>query len=125
MVAAELPGDPEISGITGDSRAVQPGFLFAVLKGVRRDGADFIEDALSRGAAALVTGPDVSTVGSVGIPALVSPNPRRCYALLTANFYGKQPKTIAAVTGTNGKSSVVSFLRQIAFLQHGSSYLLR
>ena len=113
MVAAELPGDPEISGITSDSRAVQPGFLFVALKGVRRDGADFIEDALSRGAAALVTGPDVSTVGSVGIPVLVSPNPRRCYALLTANFYGKQPKTIAAVTGTNGKSSVVSFLRQI------------
>ena len=45
MVAGELPGDPEISGMTSDSRAVQPGFLFAVLKGVREDGAAFIEDA--------------------------------------------------------------------------------
>ena len=113
MVATELPADPVISGLSGDSRAVKPGFLFAAFKGKRADGADFIEDALSRGAAAILTGSDGPTVRDVAVPVLIDPNPRRCYALLAAQFYRKQPKSIAAVTGTNGKSSVVSFLRQI------------
>ena len=113
MVATELPAAPVISGLSGDSRAIEPGFLFAALKGKRADGADFVEEALSRGAAALLTGSDGTTVRDVAVPVLIDPNPRRCYALLAAQFYRKQPKSIAAVTGTNGKSSVVSFLRQI------------
>ena len=106
--------ETEITGLTCDSRQVEPGFLFAALPGTRLDGRDFIADALASGAAAVLAPPGTALEGGVeGVPLLTDVNPRRQYALMAANFFETQPDTIAAVTGTNGKTSVVTFLNQI------------
>ncbi len=102
----------EISGLSSDSRRVRPGFLFAALPGTDRDGRDFIGDAIARGAAAVLAAPGASLPGGAP-PLLTDPNPRRRFALMAARFYAAQPEWVAAVTGTNGKTSTVSFLRQI------------
>ncbi len=104
----------DITGLTCDSRRVEPGFLFAALPGTRLDGRDFIADALASGAAAVLAPLGTALEGGVeGVPLLTDVNPRRQYALMAANFFETQPETIAAVTGTNGKTSVVTFLNQI------------
>lgn len=109
-----LPGDLEISGLTPDSRAVKPGFLFAALKGGKVDGARFVADAIARGAAAVLASPDVAAgLGEAGVPVLSDANPRRRLALIAARFHAPQPRTIVAVTGTNGKTSVAGFTRQL------------
>ena len=111
-------GDIDIRGLTADSREVRPGYLFAALRGSHRDGADFVADALDRGAVA-VLGPEglrtqVPRGGAQGPVRLVAdPNPRRRLALMAARFYPAQPRVIAAVTGTSGKTSVAEFTRQI------------
>ncbi|TVR98788.1 MAG: UDP-N-acetylmuramoyl-L-alanyl-D-glutamate--2,6-diaminopimelate ligase [Rhodospirillales bacterium] len=106
-----------ISGLTSDSRRVEPGFLFAALPGSRSDGRAFIGDAVRRGAAAVLASPGAGGIeappGSPPPLLLIDDNPRRRFALMAAAFYRRQPATVAAVTGTNGKTSVVSFLRQI------------
>ncbi len=111
------PHDPDIGGITADSRAVQPGFMFAALPGLRLDGRRFAGDALERGAAAILTDDpaalDLSSEARERIAIVADANPRRRLALLAARFYGAQPRTIAAVTGTNGKTSVAHFTREI------------
>jgi UDP-N-acetylmuramoyl-L-alanyl-D-glutamate--2,6-diaminopimelate ligase len=105
---------PEITGVTCDSRRVAPGFLFAAIPGTANDGRDYIPDALARGAAAILAPPGTRLPdGYETTPLLDTDNPRRRYALLAARFYPRQPETVAAVTGTNGKTSVASFLRQI------------
>ena len=104
----------ELAGITADSRRVAPGFLFVALAGAATDGRAFIAEAVARGAAAVLAAP--GTVWPEGVPArklIADPAPRRHLALLAARFAGPQPGTIAAVTGTNGKTSTVAFLRQI------------
>lgn len=107
-------GELRISGVTCDSRQVRPGYLFAAIPGARTDGRRFIADALDRGAAAILAPPGADMdPPDVSIPLLIDDNPRRQYALMAARFFARQPATIAAVTGTNGKTSVVSFLRQI------------
>jgi UDP-N-acetylmuramoyl-L-alanyl-D-glutamate--2,6-diaminopimelate ligase len=112
--ALRLPAgssEPDITGLTGDSRAVQRGFLFAALPGTKVDGKRFIGDALARGAAALLI--DDATGVDAAVPIITDANPRQRFAKMAAAFYTPQPKTIAAVTGTNGKTSVTVFLRQI------------
>ena len=99
----------EISGLTADSRKVQPGMMFVALSGVKADGAQFITDAVARGAAVVVASSSVET----DVPVLVTDQPRRALALAAARFYGAQPQTMVAVTGTAGKTSVASFMRQI------------
>jgi UDP-N-acetylmuramoyl-L-alanyl-D-glutamate--2,6-diaminopimelate ligase len=108
-----MPGtDPEIVGLTADSRAVKPGYLFAALPGAKADGAAFVADAIAKGAVAVLGGEALRT-RSEPIAKIVDANPRRRLALLAARFYERQPATIVAVTGTNGKTSVASFVRQI------------
>ena len=100
----------EIKGLALDSRSVLPGYLFAALNGETICGSSFIETALTNGAAAILTDdPNVIT----GEKIIFHKEARRILALAAARFYGRQPKTIIAVTGTNGKSSVVDFVRQI------------
>lgn len=108
-----LPNLP-IAGLTADSRDVRSGYLFAAIPGTSADGADFISDALDKGAIAILAPPSVSSV-SVGARAtlITDSNPRRRLARMAARFYGDQPNDIVAVTGTNGKSSVASFTRQL------------
>jgi UDP-N-acetylmuramoyl-L-alanyl-D-glutamate--2,6-diaminopimelate ligase len=120
----------EITGLTADSRQVQPGFLFAALPGSRADGRDYIGDAVRRGAVALLTagnaaeGIDAETVDGRPLAILHDDNPHRHFAQMAARFFGRQPATVAAVTGTNGKTSVVWFLRQIwAALGHAAASL--
>jgi UDP-N-acetylmuramoyl-L-alanyl-D-glutamate--2,6-diaminopimelate ligase len=102
-----------IAGLTADSRAVRPGYLFAALSGTQTDGMKFIGDAIARGCSALLTGADADVETSDSIAVIKDANPRLRLAKLAARFYGAQPETVAAVTGTNGKTSVASFLRQI------------
>jgi UDP-N-acetylmuramoyl-L-alanyl-D-glutamate--2,6-diaminopimelate ligase len=104
----------EFRGITANSREVKPGFLFAALPGMRINGADFIPDAVARGAVAVLAEPAAQTrLTSPDVRFIADTNPRRGLAHFAAAFYGAQPDIVAAVTGTNGKTSVASFLRQI------------
>jgi UDP-N-acetylmuramoyl-L-alanyl-D-glutamate--2,6-diaminopimelate ligase len=120
--ATPAPGSPqlddrEIAGITADSRQVRPGFLFAALRGTQTDGRRFAAEAVAKGAVAIVTD-DAAPLGLDAesrrrLVVIADPNPQRRLALLAARFYTGQPRTIAAVTGTNGKTSVVHFTREI------------
>ena len=101
-----------IVGLTADSRAVKPGYLFAALPGSRTDGARYIADALARGAAAILM-PQGSGQALNGTPVVEDADPRRRLALIAARFFGAQPDVAVAVTGTNGKTSVASFVRQL------------
>lgn len=100
----------EIAGITADSRKVKPGFLFAALQGVAKDGRDYIDTAIKAGAVAVLTD---DRPGEWGVPAVKSAEPRLVLAQAAAAFFPLQPGIVAAVTGTNGKSSTVDFLRQV------------
>ncbi|MCM2294208.1 UDP-N-acetylmuramoyl-L-alanyl-D-glutamate--2,6-diaminopimelate ligase [Allorhizobium sp. BGMRC 0089] len=102
-------GDLVISGLTADSRKAGPGMLFFALSGVKADGASFVADAVARGASAVVAGQMLET----DVPVLVVDNPRHVLSMMAARFYGAQPETMVAVTGTAGKTSVASFVRQI------------
>jgi len=109
LVRRELIADPEITGVTADSRKVRPGYLFAALPGSQVDGRKFIPTALEAGAAAVLAPEDASLT----VPVVSAWDPRRAYALAAANFWARQPPVIVAVTGTNGKTSVAAFCRQI------------
>ena len=105
--------DPEITGVTADSRAVKPGYLFAALTGTKADGGAFVQDAIAKGAGAVLGGEALRFQIDERCVAVIDQNPRQRLAQIAARFYGKQPDTIVAVTGTNGKTSVASFVRQI------------
>ena len=112
---ARLPapwGAVPILGLTADSRAVKPGFLFAALPGTHTDGSKFIADALARGAAAILV-PQGGAPKRATTPVLEDADPRRRLALIASRFFAAQPETVVAVTGTNGKTSVASFVRQL------------
>ncbi|MBV9330534.1 MAG: UDP-N-acetylmuramoyl-L-alanyl-D-glutamate--2,6-diaminopimelate ligase [Alphaproteobacteria bacterium] len=102
------------AGLASDSRNVRPGFLFAALSGTRQDGADFIRDAVANGAIAVLGDREAAAAArAFGAEFIEDENPRARLARLAAEFFGAQPRIIAAVTGTNGKTSVVTFLREI------------
>ena len=103
--------DVAVTGVTMDSRTVKPGDVFFALAGVKTDGARFIDQAIASGAVAVVS--DRIPVSDHRVPFIAVPNPRRALALAAATFYARQPATIAAVTGTSGKTSVAVFTRQI------------
>lgn len=105
-------GDAEIGGLTADSRAVKPGDLFVALPGSKADGRQFIPGAIAAGAAAILTTPGTRLPEGAAAVLVEDNNPRRRYAEMAARFHGAQPAHVVAVTGTNGKSSVVDFTRQ-------------
>ncbi|MDP2698632.1 UDP-N-acetylmuramoyl-L-alanyl-D-glutamate--2,6-diaminopimelate ligase [Thalassospira sp.] len=104
--------DPDITGLTADSRTVKDGYLFAALAGARDDGSKYIADAIKQGAAAILTKTGEKPMATT-VPLIPVENPRQRYAQLAARFYGKQPDTIAAITGTNGKTSTAIFTEQL------------
>jgi UDP-N-acetylmuramoyl-L-alanyl-D-glutamate--2,6-diaminopimelate ligase len=112
LTEGRVPADTEVTGLTADSRAVRPGFLFAALPGTQADGLDYAAEAVRRGAVCVLGRPD-PRLGALAVPTLADPEPRRRFALLAARFFGRQPRIVAAVTGTNGKSSVADFTRQL------------
>ncbi len=118
--AARLRGvDPwfrglAITGVTADSRCVRSGSLFVAVSGVSADGAGYIADAVSRGAVAVLAREDVQWPEDVPErPFLHCAEPRRALALMAASHAGAAPEKIVAVTGTNGKTSTVDFVRQL------------
>ena len=114
LLASGLP-PVAVTGLTADSRAVAPGFLFAALPGSKVDGRRFIADAVARGAAAVLA--PLGTEWPAGVPPrplIQDAEPRRALARLAAVQAGPQPATVVAITGTNGKTSTAEFLRQIA-----------
>ena len=100
-----------VMGLTADSREVAAGFLFAALPGTKVDGTAFLETAKTKGAIAVIV--PANTPDVPGLHLIRTENPRRLLALAAARFYDDQPDTIVAVTGTNGKTSVSVFVRQI------------
>jgi len=101
----------ELSGIASDSRKVKPGFLFVAVPGTKADGLAFLPQALAAGAAAVMAERKPDLPESVAF--IQTDNVRRALALAAARFFPRQPGTIAAVTGTSGKTSVAAFTRQI------------
>jgi UDP-N-acetylmuramoyl-L-alanyl-D-glutamate--2,6-diaminopimelate ligase len=109
---------PELTGLSVDSRATKPGHLFVALPGTRVHGAAFVPDALSMGAAAVLTDPAglaklEAELGPLRVPVILHDQPRRVLAVAASRWYGDQPEVMVAVTGTNGKTSVASFTRQV------------
>lgn len=109
LVGHKVDPDPVITGLASDSRAVRPGFLFAALPGTAADGARFIPQAEEKGAAAILAMPGARTAA----PLIADENPRLRLARIAATFYARQPKVIAGITGTNGKSSTARFTAQL------------
>lgn len=110
--------NPVLSGIEVDSRRVKSGTLFAAMPGSAFHGASFVEKALSQGAAAVLTdakGAQMAgdAIRAAGAALVISEQPREALARAAALYFGGQPKTMIAVTGTNGKTSVSTFVRQI------------
>ncbi|MBB6223576.1 UDP-N-acetylmuramoyl-L-alanyl-D-glutamate--2,6-diaminopimelate ligase [Rhizobium leguminosarum] len=111
-IEAQLEGPAgllDISGLSSDSRHVAPGNAFVAVAGTKADGAGFIADAAGRGAAVAIA----SQAVQASIPVLAVKEPRRFLSIAASRFFGRQPETMVAVTGTAGKTSVASFTRQI------------
>ncbi|MES0041006.1 UDP-N-acetylmuramoyl-L-alanyl-D-glutamate--2,6-diaminopimelate ligase [Mesorhizobium sp. M0091] len=104
--------DVEVTGISSDSRTVKTGVVFFALAGSKADGSAYAADAAKRGAAAVVVG-KAGAISGLSVPVLSVDDPRLALALSAARFFGSQPETMVAVTGTAGKTSVAAFTRQI------------
>ncbi|MBC7737395.1 MAG: UDP-N-acetylmuramoyl-L-alanyl-D-glutamate--2,6-diaminopimelate ligase [Candidatus Saccharibacteria bacterium] len=117
-LTARLGRDPILTGLTQDSRAVRAGFLFAALPGSAVHGAAYIPTALAAGARAILTDAQgareaASTLAASPAALVIAEDPREALASAAALWFGAQPDTMVAVTGTNGKTSVATFARQI------------
>jgi UDP-N-acetylmuramoyl-L-alanyl-D-glutamate--2,6-diaminopimelate ligase len=102
----------DIAGVAADSRKVRPDHLFVAVPGTKADGLSYLPQALAAGAAAIMAERAPAALPD-GIAFVRVDNVRRALALAAARFYPRQPATIAAVTGTSGKTSVAAFTRQI------------
>lgn len=114
MKLSELSGeavnlDPDITGLTADSRTVEKGFLFAALPGVIADGGRFVVQARQKGAAAVLASPGIETT----LPIIHDENPRRRFSDMAAKFFERQPQVVAGITGTNGKTSTARFAAEL------------
>ena len=125
-LTARAGRDPVLTGLTVDSRAVKDGTLFAALPGARWHGAEFIGPALRMGAAAILTDAAGAKMAAEALEdstaaLVIADDPREALAYASALWFGAQPATMVAVTGTNGKTSVATFARQIwVALGHGA-----
>ena len=99
-----------VTGFAIDHRKVAPGTVFGAFRGAKFNGEDFIEAAVASGAIAVIARPEAHVTGAAHI---ASDDPRRTFARLAARFFTPVPKIIAAVTGTNGKTSCAEMTRQL------------
>lgn len=108
----EAAGSPDVeaTGFAIDHRKVAPGTVFGAFQGAAVNGEDYIAEAIQAGAVAVVARPEAAVAGAIHV---ADPNPRRAFARLAAVFFSPIPPHIAAVTGTNGKTSTVEMTRQI------------
>lgn len=102
-----------ITGVTCDSRHVNPGELFVAIKGTAHDGHAHIADAVAAGAGAVVAEEGYTPPAEIPVPVILQADTRHAFAMIAALYHHGQPNTIAAVTGTNGKTSTAEFMRQI------------
>jgi UDP-N-acetylmuramoyl-L-alanyl-D-glutamate--2,6-diaminopimelate ligase len=109
-LAAKDQTEGNVTGFAIDHRKVAPGTVFGAFVGANFNGENFIEAAITSGAVAVVARPEATVSGAVHI---TDPEPRRAFARLAAGFFTPVPATIAAVTGTNGKTSVAEMTRQL------------
>ena len=110
--------EARITGLSVDSRQTKPGHLFAALPGTRSHGAEFIKYAIRMGAGAVLTDKAGAALArndldKANIPVVIAEDPRQALAYAAALWFGAQPDVMVAVTGTNGKTSVATFTRQI------------
>jgi UDP-N-acetylmuramoyl-L-alanyl-D-glutamate--2,6-diaminopimelate ligase len=105
--------DIKVSGVAADSRTVKRGDVFVAIAGGKADGARFIDPAIVAGAVVIVAERAPATALPSGIAFMRVANARRAVASIASKFFPRQPPTIAAVTGTSGKTSVAAFTRQI------------
>lgn len=110
--------EARVTGLAIDSREVKGGSLFAALPGTQIHGGTFIQYALRMDAAAVLTDPEgarlaADVLAASGVALVVTEDPRAALAQAAALWFGAQPETMVAVTGTNGKTSVAAFARQI------------
>lgn len=123
-IDAQITGDAKVlvTDITADSRAVKPGTVFVALRGVSIDGAQYIPDALQRGAAAIVLDHDAKVGMATTAAVLHVADARSAISALADALYPQQPEFQYAVTGTDGKTSTADFLRQLGtMLGHKSA----
>ena len=107
---ADVPGDSVVTGFAIDHRKIAKGSVFGAFRGSAFNGEDFIPEAVSRGAIAVVARPEAAVAN---VPHIADPEPRARFAELAAKFYAPYPPIMVAVTGTNGKTSTVEMTRQI------------
>lgn len=110
--------NPEVTGLSVDSRTVRSGYLFAALPGTARHGGEFISYALRQGAAAILTDRQGAEIAAAELAAsdaalIVAEDPRAALAGAAALWFGAQPEIMVGITGTSGKTSVATFTRQI------------
>jgi UDP-N-acetylmuramoyl-L-alanyl-D-glutamate--2,6-diaminopimelate ligase len=105
-------GDIAVSDVTADSRACRPGSLFAAFPGTVADGVDFIDEAIGRGATAVLLERPLTTAR---VPQCIVPDVRRAFAGICDALYGYPSRRlgIVGVTGTNGKTTVTWLVRSI------------
>ena len=108
--AVGTAGDARVTGFAIDHRKIAEGTIFGAFRGATFNGEDFIADAIAAGAIAIVAHPDAAVVGALHIR---SDNPRKTFAQIAAKFFAPFPKHVAAVTGTNGKTSTAELARQL------------
>lgn len=108
-------GDTEIAGVAYDSRKVLPGHIFVAVRGEKVDGHDFIQDAVRRGARAVVCEKETANSGSVPVPLVLVGDSRAALAVISGNLYGRPSGSlcIIGVTGTNGKTTTTYLLKSI------------
>ncbi|MEM9286880.1 MAG: UDP-N-acetylmuramoyl-L-alanyl-D-glutamate--2,6-diaminopimelate ligase [Pseudomonadota bacterium] len=106
--------DRVITGLAIDSRKIDPGMLFCALPGSQVDGAQFIAAAVQAGATAILHDAELRPSLPEGVLGLPVINPRLATAKLAARWYDRQPEHLVAITGTNGKSSIVDLFGQLA-----------
>ncbi|MEL6509775.1 MAG: UDP-N-acetylmuramoyl-L-alanyl-D-glutamate--2,6-diaminopimelate ligase [Pseudomonadota bacterium] len=117
-LTAQAGGEVRITGLTVDSREVKPGFLFAALPGSNIHGAEFIQYALRMEAGAILTDAEGAQIArdvldGADAALVITEDPRQALAGAAALWFGRQPAHMIGVTGTNGKTSVSTFTRQI------------
>ncbi|MEM9552157.1 MAG: UDP-N-acetylmuramoyl-L-alanyl-D-glutamate--2,6-diaminopimelate ligase [Pseudomonadota bacterium] len=117
-LTAQAGRDASVTGLAVDSRAVTAGVLFAALPGSVVHGAKFVPQALAKGAVAVLTDADGAEIAADALAGsdaalIIAEDPRQTLAMTAALWFGAQPDHIVAVTGTNGKTSIASFVRQI------------
>ena len=117
-LTAQGGAEARITGLSVDSRQVKPGHLFAALPGTKVHGGEFIQFALRMEAAAILTDAEGAKIAAKELAVsnaalIVAEDPRQTLAYASALWFGAQPEVVVAVTGTNGKTSVATFTRQI------------